>query len=140
MSVLIPGSAVLANAAAMISAGTLNYRVELLSPTVTVDDYGQQTTAWSTFASTRANLIQQKGNRSTIGGEAWDAGQMTVIIRYRSGVNFRMRVRRLDTNEVYQITNVATDVKEGSITIQCVAMDLIEAPAPPVPPETQSAE
>ena len=110
----------------MISSGTLIFHIEILSPTTTIDAAGQQTTEWAVLAKTRANIIQQKGSRSVSAGEIWNSGQIIIVMRYRPGVNFRQRIRRLDTGEVFAITNVATDRKEGSITINATSIDQID--------------
>lgn len=62
-------------------AGILKEKIEIITPQITTNDYGEQTTEWVLKYSTRARLIHTSGNRIEPNSEIFYSYTKTLEIR-----------------------------------------------------------
>lgn len=62
-------------------AGLLKEKINIITPELTTNDYGEQTTEWLLKYSTRARLIHNSGNRIEPNGEVFYSHIKTFEIR-----------------------------------------------------------
>lgn len=62
-------------------AGLLKEKIDIITPNITTNDYGEQTTEWEHKYSTRARLIHTSGNRIEPNGEIFYSYTKTLEIR-----------------------------------------------------------
>lgn len=101
----------------MISAGTLNERVEILEPHTVTNDVGEQVTEYTLFCRTRVGDMTESGRRVLQQGAVMNPRQRTFIMRYRPGIHFRQRVRMVRSGETYVIEDVNESVSDGRIRL-----------------------
>lgn len=105
-----------------MDSGKLNRRIELQSPTHTLDAMGSNVTSWAMWAEPWA-MVEYKG-----GGETFDAERRVAVqnveitIRYRAGVTPEMRVK-LDGKD-YKIHDVAEIERREFLLLRCSADDV----------------
>lgn len=91
-------------------AGLLTERINIISPVLTTNDYGEQTTEWEVTYTTRARLVHDNGSRVINNGEVFYAYTKTFEIRdYVPVSNFD----RIEWNNVqYRILDIEPDTKK----------------------------
>lgn len=62
-------------------AGLLKEKIDIITPEITTNDFGEQTTEWQTKYSTRARLIHTSGNRIEPNGEIFYSHMKTLEVR-----------------------------------------------------------
>lgn len=62
-------------------AGLLKEKIDIITPEITTNDYGEQTTEWVLKYSTRAKLVHTSGNRIQPNGEIFYSYVKTLEIR-----------------------------------------------------------
>ncbi len=90
----------------MISA-RMDRRITIQQPTVSYNDYNEQITSWSTFATVWANVKRQSAR------EIWAAGKTAEVdavftIRYMSGIDETFRI--VFDSENYEITGAPREL------------------------------
>lgn len=62
-------------------AGILKEKIEIITPQITTNDYGEQTTEWVSKYSTRARLVHINGNRIEPNSEIFYSHEKTLEVR-----------------------------------------------------------
>lgn len=75
-----------------IEAGKLDQRVTLQESTPTTDGFGQDVPAWSDVATVWARVEPLRGREFFQAGQMQASADVRITIRYRAGLNERMRV------------------------------------------------
>lgn len=105
----------------MINSGMLRDRIVMLAPTTSNNDYGEQAVTWADYYACRARVTYSKGQRAIDGGEIWLPNTIAVLMRYRSGLNDRMRLRW--NGDLYRIDAMKSLHDEGRIDIIATKTD-----------------
>lgn len=87
-----------------IQPGELDRRVTLQSSTTTKSSVGQQLHTWSDVATVWAKVVEEAGEETREGRDAFNRQQLRVIIRFRSGLSDSMRLVYGGNN--FEITSV----------------------------------
>ena len=62
-------------------AGLLKEQIEIITPQITTNDYGEQTTEWVSKYQTRAKLVHTSGGRAEYNDEVFYAHVKTLEVR-----------------------------------------------------------
>ena len=62
-------------------AGLLKEKIDIITPKIATNDYGEQTTEWELKYPTRARLIHTSGNRIEPNGEIFYSHMKTLEVR-----------------------------------------------------------
>lgn len=109
----------------MISAGQLTTRIEILSPRMVTNDFGEEVAVWDqVFCRTRCSILKRSSRRALILGEVADSGSREIIMRYRPGITSRMRVRFVSDGSVYMLDGLPTPSRaDGSMILRLSYLD-----------------
>jgi SPP1 family predicted phage head-tail adaptor len=102
--------------------GDLRDRVTLLQPVTTTDALGGQTTTWSTAATVWAMFRNLTGRESLQAGALQSSMTHRAVLRHRTDVTTRMRVRMGTT------TCDITSVRDPNGRREALELDLVEVP------------
>jgi SPP1 family predicted phage head-tail adaptor len=97
-------------------------RVTILQATSTTDSLGGQTTTWSTVATPPAEFRNLNGRESIQAGALQSSMTHRALIRYRSDVTTKMRLRCRST------TCDITSVRDPDGRRVSLELDLVEVP------------
>ena len=73
-------------------AGRLNERVTLLTPSVTTDGFGAETTSYAVSATVHAEVVWKSGGTATQASERFPDGRVEIVIRDAHEVGDKWRV------------------------------------------------
>lgn len=109
----------------MISSGQLTTKIEILSPSIIENDFGEEVVVWQDiFCATRCAVKKSSGKRAFVLGEVTDSGAREIILRYRPGITSKMRVRFVDDGSIFLIDGPPTASRaDGSITVKLIYID-----------------
>ena len=109
----------------MISAGQLNTRIEILSPRIVTNDFGEEVAVWDqVFCRTRCAILKRSGRRALILGEVADSGTREIIMRYRAGITSRMRVRFVSDGSIFLLDGLPSPSRtDGSMILRLSYLD-----------------
>ena len=100
-------------------AGRLRHRVELQSPSETANAFGEVTDSWATDATVWASIEPLSGSEGQIAKQTNPLVTHRVIMRYRSGVTPRNRVKF--GTRIFEVTQVFNPDERGeSLRLVCV--------------------
>jgi len=99
----------------MITASNLLYRIEILTPVITRDQYGAQVTAYHVARTVCADVRYNKGRRILEHGELWLPTTIGITTRLHHELTDACRIRW--DGKIYQIDSFNRNPFEGSITI-----------------------
>jgi len=98
------------------SAGALDQRVTIETPSANVDVLGQRVETWTTFATVWAQAEPLRGRDFFAAGQTQDQAEVRFRIRYLAGVTAAMRV--LWRNVPHAIVAPPIDVDGGKHTLE----------------------
>ena len=98
--------------------GAFDRRVELHTPTVSTDDYGQDTSSASTSVKVWGWIDWWKGSEGDDSGKENVYADFKIWIRYRSGVSENMFVKY--DGEEYDITFIEERGRKRFLGLHCV--------------------
>lgn len=110
----------------MITASNLLFRIGILTPTVTRDEYGAQVTRYDLTRTVAADVKYNKGRRILEHGELWLPTTIGVTTRLHPDLTEHCRI--LWDGKTYQIDSLNRNHFEGSITIVASKIDEGEGP------------
>lgn len=101
-------------------AGLLKENIEIITPVVTKNKFGEQSQRWDSKYHTRARVIHNNGTRTNENGDIFYTSFKTLEIRYYVPIDDYDRVKW--KNKVYRILNIEPDVDNNKkiITIELV--------------------
>jgi len=99
-------------------AGGLRYRLEVLRPTITVSEFGEEQTTWEVCRTVRAERVKLNGGRSLEVGETFPDYTAEFNVRYAHPVEENWRVRQLG-GDLFTVSNVVPNLERGFKTLQC---------------------
>lgn len=88
-------------------AGLLKEQIEIITPVITINDYGEQTTEWESKYKTRARLIHTSGGRIIPNSEVFYAHIKTLEVRDYVPVDDFDRI--VWNNKEYRILDIEPD-------------------------------
>lgn len=104
----------------MIRAGKLDRTITLQRKTETVSDSGGVVTAWTDFATVRAEIVQQSASEFLTGyGEA-EAGTVIFRIRYLAGITTSDQI--MFDGTAYNIKEIAEIGRRRILELRAVAV------------------
>lgn len=86
----------------------LDRQIVIETPTYTQDAAGQSIPTWSTYLTVQAHKVEYKGTETEQSSQTTSKNIVDLRIRYRSGVNAKMRV--FYNSQYY---NIITATEEG---------------------------
>ena len=99
-------------------AGEMKYRLQLLKPTATTNDYGEEATTYEPIRTVWAERKKQSGNRSEEVGEHFPAHTAEFNIRDAHPVQENWRAQQLGGN-LYTIVSIIPNRDKGYNTLLC---------------------
>lgn len=100
-----------------VKAGNLRERVELQRAVMEIQSNGEQLQRWVTYATPRAQVLQQRSSRAFSNGEQWYPTARTLVMRIPPKVKGGDRV--LLRGEVYVALPPKLFPREGYQEIDC---------------------
>jgi head-tail adaptor len=88
-------------------AGLLKEKIQIITPQLTVNDYGEQTTEWVSKYNTRARLIHTGGGRVEYNDEIFYSHMKTLEVREYVPVDDFDRI--IWNNKQYRILDIEPD-------------------------------
>lgn len=110
----------------MITASNLLFRIGILTPTVTRDEYGAQVTSYALTRTVAADVKYNKGKRILEHGEFWMPTTIGITTRLHPDLTEHCRI--VWDGKTYQIDSLNHNPFEGSITIIASKIDEGEGP------------
>ncbi len=110
----------------MITASNLIYRIGILTPVITRDEYGAQVTTYNLTRTVSADVKYNKGRRILDHGEMWLPTTIGITTRLHPDLTEHCRIRW--DGKTYQIDSLNRNTFEGSITIVATKVDEGEGP------------
>lgn len=99
-------------------AGRMKYKLKLLQPVTTINDYGEETPTWEETRTVHAERVKHTGNRSEEVGEHFPDYRAEFNIRDIHPVQENWRVQQLGGN-LYTVTNIIPNLDRGFKTLIC---------------------
>ena len=99
-------------------AGGLRYKLRLLRPTATTNDYGAEKTTYEPTAVVWAERVKFDGSQSNEVGEHFSDYRARFNIRAAHEVGELWRVEQLGGN-LYTVTNIIPNTERGYKTLVC---------------------
>ena len=96
----------------------MKYRLQLLKPTATTNDYGEEATTYEPIRTVWAERKKQSGNRSEEVGEHFPAHTAEFNIRDAHPVQENWRAQQLGGN-LYTIVSIIPNRDKGYNTLLC---------------------
>ena len=111
-----------------LPAGSLRNKVVILSPTSTVDDYGQPSSTWATVLTTRASIRGLAQKELAENGNLIGQTGYLITIRYPgSGFNITSGQRVTSDTQAYLIQSVEDVLNRHRVLkLLCVVIDEAE--------------
>lgn len=88
----------------MLNAGRLRHRLELQSHATTVDSAGQESTAWTTYATVWGSIEPLSGKEYERGSAIYGQTVCRIVIRYRNDVALTHRISH--ASKVYNLREI----------------------------------
>ena len=107
----------------MIPAGMLSTPIEILTPTITTSQSGEQVRKWDKKFSAMCGTLKRAGRRDNIEGNIAPAVTRSIILHYRKGVTTYDRVRFVEDNEVFMIDSTEPNRRDNSLTLHLRYLD-----------------
>ena len=99
-------------------AGEMKYRLKLLKPIATTNNYGEEATTYQTERTVWAQRVKQSGSRSEEVGEHFPAHTAEFNIRDAHPVQENWRAQQLGGN-LYTIVSIIPNRDKGYNTLLC---------------------
>lgn len=99
----------------MIDASLLVNRVTFYRAETERNEFGEEVQRWVPVCQTRARCVYKRGARALEMGEIWVPNTVSVLLRWRKGLDERMRFSW--RNRFYQIESFFENMPEGRIDI-----------------------
>lgn len=99
-------------------AGRMKYKLTLLQPVQTTNDFGEESTTYQETATVHAERVKHSGNRSEEVGEHFPNYRAEFNIRSAHEVSENWRVQQLGGN-LYTVTNIIPNIDRGYKTLIC---------------------
>ena len=103
-------------------AGALKYRLILLRPTATADEYGAEATEYEQTRIVHAERVKQSGARSEEVGEHFADYRVEFNIRDAHEIAENWRIRQVG-GYLYTVTNIIPNIDRGMLTLVCVRVN-----------------
>jgi len=97
-------------------AGLLKEQIEIITPEITTNDYGEQTTNWVTKYTTRARLIHTNGSRVEYNNEIFYSHLKTFEVRDYVPVDDFDRI--VWNDKQYRIIDIEPDEEKMKLIIR----------------------
>lgn len=89
-----------------MNPGDFDQRITIQTLSEAADDFGQHIQTFSTLANVWARVEEKSGNESELGNQIVARKRVDFVIRYKTGLNERMRVvYRGNTYKIQSIIN-----------------------------------
>ena len=95
-------------------AGLLNEHIQIITPIINRNDYGEEETVWENKYSTRARLMHNSGKR-TLTNEIYYQYTKTFEVRYYVPITEFDRI--IWNKKVYRIIDIEPNKEQQKITI-----------------------
>lgn len=99
-------------------AGEMKYRLKLLQPMATTNDYGEEATTYQEVRTVWAERRKQSGSRSEEVGEHFSDYRAEFNVRDAHPVKENWRVQQLGGN-LYTVTTIIPNIGRGMNTLVC---------------------
>lgn len=99
-------------------AGEMKYRLQLLKPTATTNDYGEEATTYEPIRTVWAERKKQIGNRSEEVGEHFPDYRTEFNVRDAHPVKENWRVQQLG-GYLYTVVSIIPNIDKGMNTLVC---------------------
>ena len=99
-------------------AGRMKYKLTLLEPTQTTNDFGEEVTTYTDTVTVHAERVKHTGNRSEEVGEHFPDYRVSWNISDAHTVAENWRVQQLGGN-LYTVTNIIPNLDRGYKTLIC---------------------
>ncbi len=99
-------------------AGRMKYRLALLEPVETENDFGETKISYTQTLVVHAERVRQSGNRSEEADEHFPDYHAEFNIRDAHAVSENWRVRQLG-GHLYTVTNIIPNINKGMKTLVC---------------------
>ena len=103
-------------------AGRMKYKLTLLEPTQTTNDFGEEVTTYIDTVTVHAERVKHTGNRSEEVGEHFPDYSTEFNIRDAHPVEENWRVQQVG-GELYTVTNIIPNLDRGYKTLVCVRVN-----------------
>lgn len=103
-------------------AGRMKYKLELLEPVISSNDYGAENTEYHSTRTVHAERVKQSGNRSEEVGEHFSDYSAEFNIRDVHPVEENWRARQIG-GHLYTVTNIIPNLDKGMKTLVCVRVN-----------------
>ena len=97
-------------------AGLLTEQIDILSPEITTNPFGEESTEWKIAYSTRARIMHDSGSRDTVNGEVFYQYIKTFVVRYYVTVNDFDRIKW--NGKIYRVLDIEPDKVQQQLTIK----------------------
>lgn len=97
-------------------AGLLTEQIEILSPEITKNSFGEESTEWKLSYRTRARVLHDSGNRATVNDEIFYQYIKTFIVRLYTPISNFDRIRWND--KIYRVLDIEPDKALQQLTIK----------------------
>ncbi len=95
--------------------GRMRYRIVLEENAGSQDEYGNVTDEWIDVCTVWADIVPVSGREYLAAEQNMSETQFKIYIRYRDGVNAKMRVR--EGTHVYELLSVLGNHRSGMLTL-----------------------
>ena len=103
-------------------AGRMKYKLLLLEPLTTINDFGAETTTYVEKCIVAAERVKQTGMRSEEVGEHFSDYRADFNIRDAHHIVENWRVKQLG-GHLYMVTNIIPNLERGFKTLICVRVN-----------------
>lgn len=103
-------------------AGEMKYKLELLKPVKTINNFGETEAGYEKTATVHAERVTFTGRRSMEVGETFPDYSVNFNIRDAHEVAENWRVRQLG-GYLYSITNIIPNLDRGYVTLVCTRVN-----------------
>ena len=96
-----------------MNPGDFDQRITIQTLSEAADDFGQRIQTFSTLANVWARVEEKNGNESELGNQIVARKRVDFVIRYKTGLNERMRV--VYRGNTYKIQTIVNDDARKSV-------------------------
>lgn len=101
-----------------MQAGRMRYKIQIFSPALVTNDYGEEIIEWTLTNTVHAERVKQSGRRSFEVGEAFSDYTTEFNIRYAHTVEENWRVQQLG-GYLYTVVSIIPNIDKGYKTLVC---------------------
>lgn len=105
-----------------MQAGRMKYRITLLQPTKTANEYGEEAVEYTATRTIHAERVKTSGNRSEEVGEHFPDYSAEFNVRDAHPVADNWRLQQIG-GYLYTITNIIPNIDRGMNTLICVRVN-----------------